>query len=245
MTLFERLLLQNYGREGAAFINHMLEIYAWPTIHTKKYCIAPWSCARLLHDTRLVMQSCSRSTLVYRDLAANNNRSPLLLNNSMHNHSVQNNHMMTLWRVPYTAQTNSTFILFTWYGGMDEPKCSTCSRGSTRGRFDWWIQKDSSLVVSTTMETRHFKCGSHSHHLRVSKLTIFTRLPMVWYMQMSTMRHTSMVVSSNRLDCCQSNDEMQSCFSSKKRLNNLKRSKSGTISGNDFMVVSNSMELPK
>jgi hypothetical protein len=30
----------------------------------------------------------------------------------------------------------------------------------------------------------------------------------------------------------------------KKRLNNLKGSKSGTISGNDFMVVSNSMELP-
>jgi hypothetical protein len=32
MTLFERLLLPNYGREDAAFINHMLEIYDQPSI---------------------------------------------------------------------------------------------------------------------------------------------------------------------------------------------------------------------
>jgi hypothetical protein len=111
MTLFERLLLPNYGREGAAFINHVLEIYDQPSIPKSIVFLHGHAAASRHTSCDAVF---SRSTLVYRDLA---NKRGSLWNNSTHNHFSVQNHMMTL-----TSSIHGTkhFRPFTWYG-MDEP----------------------------------------------------------------------------------------------------------------------------
>lgn len=110
MTLQERLLLPNYGREGAAFVNHVLEIYhdSLPNsivfLHGHAAAGRHTSCDAVF----------SRSTLVYRDLAKGS-----ILKDSKYNHSVQN-HIMTLTSSIYGTRD---FHPFTWYG-MDGPNAS-------------------------------------------------------------------------------------------------------------------------
>lgn len=108
MMLQERLLLPNYGREGASFVDHVLEVYHNPPksiIFLHGHAAVGWhtSCESVF----------SRSTYFYRQVVKESNhesRRRNILNN--HNKTVQN-HMMTLTSSIYGTKD---FDAFKWYG---------------------------------------------------------------------------------------------------------------------------------
>lgn len=101
MRLNERLLLPNYGRDGAAFFDHVLEFYDDPPltiIFLHGHAAIGWhsSCDSVF----------ARTAYVYRDLVSSNHQHGS-------NKTVQN-HMMTL-----TSPDDGTrgFVLNDWSGG--------------------------------------------------------------------------------------------------------------------------------
>jgi len=110
MVLQERILLPNYGREGTAFIDHVLEVYDHPPktlIFLHGHGAVGWhtSCESVF----------ARSTYVYRDYARKSHATTSQ-SGTLHftgNNSTVQNHMMTLTS---SIHGTSDFDAFKWYG---------------------------------------------------------------------------------------------------------------------------------
>lgn len=114
MRLNERLLLPNYGREGAAFLDHVLEFYDDPPksiVFLHGHGAIGWhtSCESVF----------ARTAYVYRHLVSDDH--------TMKNDTVQN-HMMSL-----TSPANGTLnFAMDWYGGSIQDKRRLSEEGEEK-----------------------------------------------------------------------------------------------------------------